>query len=41
MTAFCLFPAQFPVLAMIFGMLCFVSAAGRLVLGWKLLAGGA
>src|SRR5262245_9491105 len=41
MTAFCLFPAQFPVLATIFAMLCWVSAVGRLVLGWKLLAGGA
>lgn len=38
MAAFCLFPREFPVLATIFGTLCWVSAAGRLVLGWKLLA---
>jgi phosphatidylglycerophosphate synthase len=40
MAAFCLFPREFPVLATIFATLCWVSAAGRLVLGWKLLAEG-
>lgn len=38
MTAFCLFPAQFAVLATVFGGLCWISAAARLVLGWRLLA---
>jgi len=38
MAAFCLFPAQFPVLAFVFAALCLVSAGGRLVLGWKMLA---
>jgi len=37
MTAFCLFPSRFPILALIFATLCWVSAVGRLVLGWKLL----
>jgi phosphatidylglycerophosphate synthase len=41
MAAFCLFPTEFPVLATIFGTLCWLSAASRLVLGWKLLAGDA
>jgi phosphatidylglycerophosphate synthase len=40
MAAFCLFPREFPVLATIFAALCWVSVAGRLVLGWKLLAEG-
>jgi phosphatidylglycerophosphate synthase len=40
MAAFCLFPGQFPILAAVFATLCWVSAAGRLVLGWKLLAEG-
>jgi phosphatidylglycerophosphate synthase len=40
MAAFCLFPREFPVLATIFATLCWVSVAGRLVLGWKLLAEG-
>jgi phosphatidylglycerophosphate synthase len=38
MIAFCLFPSAFPILAMIFATICWISAAGRLVLGWKLLA---
>ena len=38
MIAFCLFPGAFPILAIIFATLCWVSAVGRLVLGWKLLA---
>ncbi len=37
MTAFCLFPSMFPILALIFATLCWISAVGRLVLGWKLL----
>jgi phosphatidylglycerophosphate synthase len=37
MIAVCLFPAAFPVLATIFAALCLASAAGRLVLGWRLL----
>ena len=37
MTAFCLFPSAFPVLATMFAVLCCASAAGRLVLGWRLL----
>ena len=37
MTAFCLFPSRFPILALIFATLCWISAVGRLVLGWKLL----
>src|SRR5262249_33295944 len=40
MAAFCLFPNDFPVLATAFATLCWVSLAGRLVLGWKLLAEG-
>jgi phosphatidylglycerophosphate synthase len=39
MVACCLFPAAFPVLATAFAALCVLSAAGRLVLGWRLLAG--
>jgi hypothetical protein len=38
MIAFCLFPSAFPVLAIIFATLCWISAVSRLVLGWKLLA---
>jgi phosphatidylglycerophosphate synthase len=37
MAAFCLFPSSFPILALIFATLCWISAVGRLVLGWKLL----
>jgi phosphatidylglycerophosphate synthase len=37
MAAFCLFPTHFPVLALIFATLCWISAVCRLVLGWKLL----
>ena len=36
--AFCLFPSAFPVLALIFAMICIVSAAARVILGWKMLA---
>jgi hypothetical protein len=32
-----LVPGTFPMLALIFAALCWISAAGRLVLGWKLL----
>jgi phosphatidylglycerophosphate synthase len=39
MIAFCLFPTAFPILAIIFATICWISAAGRLVLGWTLLAG--
>ena len=39
MIAFCLFPTAFPILAIIFATLCWISAVGRLVLGWTLLAG--
>jgi phosphatidylglycerophosphate synthase len=38
MMAFCLFPTAFPILAIIFATICWISAAGRLILGWKLLA---
>src|SRR5262245_14544956 len=41
MTAFCVFPTAFPALATIFAILCWVSAAGRVALGWRLLAGNA
>ncbi len=41
MAAFCLFPGAFPTLATIFAILCWASAAGRLALGWKLLAADA
>jgi phosphatidylglycerophosphate synthase len=37
MAAFCLFPSHFPILALIFATLCWISAVCRLVLGWKLL----
>ena len=37
MAAFCLFPTRFPILALIFATLCWISAVCRLVLGWKLL----
>ena len=37
MAAFCVWPGWFPHLATAFAALCFVSAAGRLVLGWKML----
>jgi len=40
MVACCLFPTAFPVLATAFAALCCLSAAGRLVLGWRLLAAG-
>lgn len=36
--AACLFPAAFPMLATIFAALCCVSAAARVVLGWRLLS---
>jgi phosphatidylglycerophosphate synthase len=36
--AFCLFPSAFPVLALIFGIICIVSAIARARLGWKKLA---
>ena len=39
MIAFCLFPTAFPILAIIFATLCWISAVGHLVLGWTLLAG--
>ena len=38
MIAFCLFSSSFPILAIIFASLCWISAVSRLVLGWKLLA---
>jgi phosphatidylglycerophosphate synthase len=38
MVAVCVFPAAFALLAMIFAVLCAVSAAARIVLGWKLLS---
>src|SRR5262249_59766601 len=38
MIAVCLFPTAFPILAIIFAILCWLSAVGRLVLGWTLLA---
>jgi phosphatidylglycerophosphate synthase len=37
MVAACLFPQAFPALALIFAILCWISAAARYVLGWKLL----
>jgi phosphatidylglycerophosphate synthase len=37
MIAFCVFPDMFAVLAAIFATLCWVSAVGRLILGWQLL----
>jgi phosphatidylglycerophosphate synthase len=36
--AFCLFPSAFPVLALIFGIICIVSAVARVRLGWNRLA---
>ena len=36
---FCLFPAAFPILALIFAGVCVVSAGARIVLGWRLLGG--
>jgi phosphatidylglycerophosphate synthase len=36
--AFCLFPSAFPVLALIFGIICIVSAIARVRLGWSMLA---
>jgi len=36
--AFCLFPSAFPDLALIFGVICIVSAIARVRLGWKKLA---
>jgi phosphatidylglycerophosphate synthase len=41
MIAFCLFPSSFPILAIIFASLCWISAVGRLLVGWKLLAADA
>lgn len=38
MVTACLFPAAFPILALAFAALCFVSAGARLVLGWRLLS---
>jgi hypothetical protein len=38
MIAACLFPTAFPILAIIFAIVCWISAIGRLVLGWTLLA---
>ena len=38
MIAVCLLPTAFPILAIIFAILCWLSAVGRLVLGWTLLA---
>lgn len=37
LAAFCLFPAAFPLLAVIFAAMCTVSAAARIALGWRLL----
>jgi phosphatidylglycerophosphate synthase len=37
MAAFCVWPEWFPHLAIAFAALCFISATGRLVLGWKML----
>ena len=36
-SAFCLFPAAFPRLALIFAGVCIISAAARIVLGWRML----
>jgi phosphatidylglycerophosphate synthase len=36
-TAFCVWPEWFTHLAIAFATLCFISATGRLVLGWKML----
>ena len=36
---FCLWPAAFPVLASLFAGVCLVSAAGRIVMGWRALSG--
>lgn len=33
----CLFPEAFPVLAFLFAILCFVSAASRIMIGWRTL----
>jgi phosphatidylglycerophosphate synthase len=41
MAAFCVFPSAFPILAIVFATLCWISAVGRLVLGWKLLVADA
>jgi hypothetical protein len=38
MVAVCLFPAAFALLATIFAVLCCLSAAARVVMGWKLLS---
>jgi phosphatidylglycerophosphate synthase len=35
---FCLFPQSFPVLAGLFALVCYVSAAARLILAWRALA---
>jgi phosphatidylglycerophosphate synthase len=36
--AFCLFPSAFSILALIFGIICIVSAIARVRLGWSMLA---
>ena len=41
MVAFCIFPSAFPILALVFATLCWISAVGRFVLGWKLLVADA
>jgi phosphatidylglycerophosphate synthase len=38
MAAFCVFPGAFPILATAFATLCWISAVGRLALGWRLTA---
>ena len=34
---FCLFPATFPVIAVIFGIVCLITTAGRIALAWRTL----
>jgi phosphatidylglycerophosphate synthase len=36
--AFCLFPQAFPVLAGLFALVCYLSAAARVILAWRMLA---
>jgi phosphatidylglycerophosphate synthase len=36
-TLFCLFPLAFPTLALIFAGICVISAAARIMLGWRML----
>src|SRR5262249_38163511 len=38
MAIVCIFPAAFPILATLFAALCALSAAGRIALGWRMLA---